>query len=91
MGHKYVVLGAGRQGVAAAYDLAVFGQADSLVLLDIDLAVAQAGADKLNGLLGKPIASAFRVDAGDVVDRGARTSTARRASSARSTTSSTSR
>jgi lysine 6-dehydrogenase len=66
MGHKYVVLGAGRQGVAAAYDLAVFGQAESLVLLDIDVAVAQAGAAKLNGLLGKPIASAFRVDAGDV-------------------------
>jgi lysine 6-dehydrogenase len=66
MGHKYVVLGAGRQGVAAAYDLAVFGQADSLVLLDIDPAVAQAGADKLNSLLGKPIAAALRADAGDV-------------------------
>jgi lysine 6-dehydrogenase len=66
MGHKYVVLGAGRQGVAAAYDLAMFGRADLIVLLDIDLAVAQAGAHKLNRLLGKPIASAFRVDAGDV-------------------------
>jgi lysine 6-dehydrogenase len=65
MGHKYVVLGAGRQGVAAAYDLAVFGGADRLTLLDIDLAVAQAGAAKLNALLGKPIASAHRVDAGD--------------------------
>ena len=66
MGHKYVVLGAGRQGVAAAYDLAVFGQADSLVLLDIDLAAAEAGAAKLNGLLGKPIAVGCRVDASDV-------------------------
>ena len=66
MGHKYVVLGAGRQGVAAAYDFAVFGRADSIVLLDIDLAIAQAGAAKLNGLLGKPIASGFRVDASDV-------------------------
>jgi lysine 6-dehydrogenase len=66
MGHKYVVLGAGRQGVAAAYDLAVFGQADVIVLLDIDLAVAQAGADRLNGLLGKPIASGSRVDADDI-------------------------
>ena len=65
MGHKYVVLGAGRQGVAAAYDLAVFGQADSLILLDIDLVVAQAGAARLNALLGRPIASAFQVDAGD--------------------------
>jgi len=65
MGYKYVVLGAGRQGVAAAYDLAVFGQADSLVLLDSDLAVAQAGASRLNRLLGKPIATAFEVDARD--------------------------
>lgn len=65
MGHKYVVLGAGRQGVAAAYDLAVFGHAERITLLDVDLQVAQAGAAKLNGLLGKPIASAHRVDAGD--------------------------
>jgi lysine 6-dehydrogenase len=65
MSHKYVVLGAGRQGVAAAYDLAAFGQADALTLLDIDLAVAQAGAARLNALLGRPVASAFQVDAGD--------------------------
>lgn len=65
MSYKYVVLGAGRQGIAAAYDLAVFGQAESLTLLDIDLAVAQAAAARLNTLLGKPIASAFQVDAGD--------------------------
>jgi lysine 6-dehydrogenase len=65
MGHKYVILGAGRQGLAAAYDLAVFGQADRLTLLDIDLAVAQAGADRLNRLLGKSIATAFKADASD--------------------------
>lgn len=65
MGYRYVVLGAGRQGVAAAYDLAVFGQADALTLLDVDLAAARAGADKLNALLGKPIASAHQADAGD--------------------------
>jgi lysine 6-dehydrogenase len=66
MGYKYVVLGAGRQGVAAAYDLAVFGRADNVVLLDIDPDVARAGADKLNGLLGKKIASAFQVDASNI-------------------------
>lgn len=66
MGHKYVVLGAGRQGVAAAYDLAVFGQANAITLLDISLAVAQAGAARLNHLLGKPVATAFEVNAGDV-------------------------
>jgi len=65
MGHKYVVVGAGRQGVAAAFDLARFGQADRIVLLDIDEGVARAGAETLNRLLGEPIASAHRADAGD--------------------------
>ena len=66
MGYKYVVLGAGRQGVAAAYDLAVFGQADHVTLLDRSLDIARAGAERLNRLLGKPVATAFTVDAGDV-------------------------
>ncbi len=65
MGYKYVVLGAGRQGLAAAYDLAVFGQADAITLLDIDADVARAGADRLNKLLGRKVAAAFKVDAGD--------------------------
>lgn len=65
MSYKYVVLGAGRQGLAAAYDLAVFGQADAVTLLDIDLGVARAGADRLNTLLGRQFAAAFKVDAGD--------------------------
>jgi lysine 6-dehydrogenase len=65
MGHKYVILGAGRQGVAAAYDLAVVGRAVSLALLDIDVAAARAAADKLNGLLGRTVASAHRADAAD--------------------------
>jgi lysine 6-dehydrogenase len=66
MSHKYVVLGAGRQGVAAAYDLAVFGKAASITLLDIDLTSARAGAERLNTLIGKPIASAHEVDAGNI-------------------------
>jgi lysine 6-dehydrogenase len=66
MARKYVILGAGRQGVAAAYDLAVFGRADSLTLLDIDLAVAEGAAARLNRLLGRPIATGLTVDAADV-------------------------
>ncbi len=66
MGYKYVVLGTGRQGLAAAYDLAVFGSADAITLLDIDPAVAAAGAERLNRLLGKKVAAAFRADASDL-------------------------
>ena len=66
MGYKYVVIGAGRQGVAAAYDLAVFGEADDIQLLDIDAKVAEAGAARLNQLLGKTVAKAAMVDAGNI-------------------------
>ncbi len=65
MARKYVILGAGRQGVAAAYDLALFGRAGALTLLDIDLAVAEDAAARLNRLLAKPIATGFKVDAAD--------------------------
>src|SRR5450756_1037732 len=65
MGHKYVVLGARRQCAAAADDLAAFGQANAIRPLDINLAVAQAGAARLNPLLGKKIATSFEVNAGD--------------------------
>jgi hypothetical protein len=38
--YRYAVLGEGRQGTAAAYDMALCGQAHSVVS-DYDLAVAQ--------------------------------------------------
>jgi lysine 6-dehydrogenase len=64
---KYVVIGAGRQGVAAAYDLAVFGGADQIQLLDIDKDTAEGGAARLNRLLGADVAKGAAVDAGNVV------------------------
>jgi lysine 6-dehydrogenase len=66
MRHTYLVLGAGRQGVAAAYDLAVFGDAAEIRLLDIDMRVATAAADRLNRLVGRQVAAAAAVDAGDI-------------------------
>jgi len=65
MPHRYVVIGAGRQGTAAAYDLAVFGGADRLVLADADAAVAARSAARLNALLGREIAEPATVDAAD--------------------------
>ena len=32
----YAILGAGRQGTSAAYDLAVFGDAKRIILADLD-------------------------------------------------------
>ena len=63
---KYVVIGAGRQGVAAAYDLAVFGGADEIQLLDIHKDAAEAGAARLNRLLGRDVAKGAAADAGNV-------------------------
>ena len=63
---KYVVIGAGRQGVAAAYDLAVFGEADEIQLLDIDQHAAEGGAARLNRLLGREVARGAAVDAGNI-------------------------
>lgn len=65
MTFRYVVLGAGRQGVAAAYDLARYGDAEGVVLADKDLAAAQSGAQKVNGLLGRAVATAGHVDVAD--------------------------
>jgi len=47
---RYAVLGAGRQGLAIAYDLARHGEARSLTLVDADAARLAAGADRLKGL-----------------------------------------
>ncbi len=63
MGYRYVVLGAGRQGVAAAYDLARHGAAERITLLDRDLAIARSGAERLNRLLDRRVADAAVGDA----------------------------
>lgn len=63
MGYRYVVIGAGRQGVAAAYDLARHGEAEQIMLLDRDISIARAGAERLNGLLGRRVADTAVGDA----------------------------
>ncbi|MEE9259153.1 MAG: saccharopine dehydrogenase C-terminal domain-containing protein [Nitrospinaceae bacterium] len=52
MKFRYAVLGAGRQGLSAAYDLGRFGNAEEILLFDIDPQAARDGAAKLNQLLG---------------------------------------
>lgn len=50
MSYTYAVLEAGRQGIAAAYDMARNGDAAAVLLADMDLAVAKAGAERINRL-----------------------------------------
>lgn len=67
MAFKYLLLGAGRQGVAAAYDLGRFGQTDHIVVADVNGDVATLAAARLNRLLGQDVASATVLDANDPV------------------------
>lgn len=65
MSKKYAVLGAGMQGTAAAYDLAMFAEPDAIHLGDASLEQAQRSADRVNKLVSKSICVPFQVDALD--------------------------
>ena len=65
MGFRYAVIGAGMQGTAAAYDLANFGDADEVRLLDIDMRTARAAAERVNELIGRQVAKGGIVNASD--------------------------
>jgi len=61
----YAVLGAGRQGLAAALDFALHGDAARILLGDRDLAVAEAAAARLDELAGRSLAEPLPLDGGD--------------------------
>jgi lysine 6-dehydrogenase len=65
MSHNYAIIGSGRQGTAAAYDLARFGEANTLLMADIDENQATNAAKRVNGLLNQSMARPFRLDAED--------------------------
>lgn len=66
MAYSYLVLGAGRQGIAAAYDLARFGEASHITLADFNRDRAQAAADRVNQLVRSRVADAIGLDVRDV-------------------------
>jgi lysine 6-dehydrogenase len=66
MPYAYAVLGAGRQGTAAAYDMARWGDAHRVLLADYDMRVARQAAGRVNGLMGMPVAEAAQVDVTDL-------------------------
>jgi lysine 6-dehydrogenase len=59
---KFIVLGAGRQGTAAAYDMAHWGGAGKIVLADSQVEAARAAANRVNALEGRAVAEAAQVD-----------------------------
>jgi lysine 6-dehydrogenase len=66
MPYTYAVLGAGRQGAAAAYDMIRWGDARRVVLADYDLPTARRAAERVNELTGKAIAEPAQVDVTDL-------------------------
>ena len=62
MGRAYAVVGAGRQGTAAAYDMARFGDADEVVPADVDLARARKAAARVNRLVSHRVARGVTAD-----------------------------
>ncbi len=62
MAYRYAVIGSGRQGTAAAYDFATFGDADEIVMGDLSLAQAKRAAARVNQLAGRDVAHAASVD-----------------------------
>ena len=65
MAFRYVILGSGRQGTAAAFDLARFGGATRVVMADGQLDAARQAAARVNDLLGREAAEARAFDAAD--------------------------
>jgi lysine 6-dehydrogenase len=63
--YQYAVIGAGRQGVATAYDLITRGGGQSVLLADYRAQVARQAAERLNQLSGRPVASWQQLDASD--------------------------
>ncbi len=61
--YTYLVIGSGRQGTAAAYDMARWGGARRVILADNDPAAAQRAAVRINQMLGKDVAEHQAVDA----------------------------
>jgi lysine 6-dehydrogenase len=72
MPYIYAVLGAGRQGTAAAYDMARWGDAKQVLLVDVALDAARRASERVNQLIGREMASAAELDVTDSESLGSR-------------------
>lgn len=65
MSYHYAIIGAGRQGLSAAYDMGRFGEAKEILLYDFDSKIAESGAVRINSLLNSDIVRGHGLDASD--------------------------
>lgn len=62
MGYRYAVVGSGRQATAAAYDFAKFGDADDIVMADMEPTQAKRAAARVNKLVARDVARPVQAD-----------------------------
>ncbi len=65
MSYSYAIVGSGRQGIAAGFDLARMGDANRVTFIDTNMDAASAAASTVNRLIGTRIAEARSGDARD--------------------------
>lgn len=65
MTRTFGIVGSGRQGTAAAYDLAVAQDADLVVMFDARQEAARSAAERVNRLAGREVACPQALDASD--------------------------
>ena len=65
MAYTYAVLGGGRQGTAAAYDMAKWGDAERVLIADISAAAANASSARVNDLIGREVSKPVQLDVTD--------------------------
>jgi lysine 6-dehydrogenase len=65
MKYTYAVLGGGRQGTAAAYDMVKPGDAKGVRIADVDRAAARACAERVNRMLQTDVARGVELDVTD--------------------------
>ncbi len=63
--YNYAIIGSGKQGTAAAYDLIKFGKAKKIVLIDSDLGNAKNSAKKISELTNTNICTSLKIEATD--------------------------
>ncbi|MBN2799533.1 MAG: saccharopine dehydrogenase NADP-binding domain-containing protein [Deltaproteobacteria bacterium] len=66
MGYRYAIIGAGRTGRAAAYDLFTHGEADEIRLFDLDPAALEGAMAHLSRLGAGEVVRGAQLDARDV-------------------------
>jgi lysine 6-dehydrogenase len=62
MDKSYLIVGAGMQGTAASFDLARFGDARTVTLVDVDPAKARSSANRVNELVSRQVCTGVEVD-----------------------------